>query len=48
MVWEYFINEKELILEVIVQGEGALGKHTKRGTSVLQKKIIYENESGLF
>ena len=30
VVCDYFINEKEFILEVIVQGEGALGKQTKR------------------
>lgn len=48
MVWEYFINEKELILEVIVQGEGALNKQTKKGIGVPQKKREHENKSRLF
>lgn len=40
MVWEYFINEKELILGVIVQGEWVLGRQTKRGTSVPKENRI--------
>lgn len=44
VVWGYFVNEGGLILEVMVQGEGALGRQTKRGTGVLQKKIEYEHK----
>lgn len=44
-LWSEGISSKEgLLLEIMVQGEGLLGRHTKGGISVLQKKIEYENK----
>lgn len=40
MVCEYFINEKEFILKVIIQGEGALGKQTKRDQGPAEENSI--------
>lgn len=40
MVCEYFINEKGFILDVIVQGEGALGKQTKGPGSCRRKQHV--------